>query len=396
MVVASVAGGPHAASAAAHATSIDDPEIIPGSYVVGFKRDATSTASTADLAKSVAKFAGGSVEQTYPKNMQGFELGGTPEAAARASELDAVEFVIPARRTQLSDKISQPHPTEGSLSWGLDRIDQADLPLNQKFNPNGDGSGVTVYVIDSGVRDTNQDFSGRVKFGPDFSKRINSVPAGVDCNGHGTHVAGTIGGKQYGVARAVNIVSIKTQDCAGSGSSAGLDAAFNWIQANAKGPSVVNLSVVYPKHDLGLERAAQNLIDAGITLVAGAGNGDTNGPIDACERAIGSIPKVITVSASDAGDSQVAEYDFGNCIDLYAPGFQITSDSNGSDAAYEVMDGTSMAAPHVTGAAAIVLQRTPKATPVDVAQALTKSAVQGKLKMTNAGPNLLLQVPHAD
>ncbi|WP_344174678.1 S8 family peptidase [Pilimelia columellifera] len=368
--------------------------------MVVFKPGATNTVGAPALADKVASAAGGQVVDTYRQAFLGFQLKGTAGAADLAAKDRDVAYVSPVLRTQVPPR-RRPLLTENSqvTNWGLDRIDQATLPLSgTPYRPVRTGTGVTVYIIDTGVRFTHDEFAGRAVAGTDVADDGEGPyppSPGEDCNGHGTHVAGVAAGQTYGVAPAAKVVSVRTQRCDGRGDTAGLIKAFNWILANARGPSVVNLSVVSPRRNRALEDAARALVDEGITVVAAAGNGD-RGPVDACELSPGAVDEVFTVSATSNDDNQHPQYNYGSCVDVYSPGLGIRSAVNDDDSASETWDGTSFSAPHVSGAVAQYLQDYPRAKPSEVVKAIQQRAVKDVLKMSLPGPNLLLQVDTAE
>lgn len=263
-------------------------------------------------------------------------------------------------------------------SWGLDRIDQRTLPLDGDYNYGSTASRVTVYVVDSGIRRTHRDFGGRVSTGPDFMSPGGSAD---DCYGHGTHVAATIGGTSYGVAKGVRLVPLRVFDCNGHGPDDRLVTAVDWITAHASRPAVVNMSLradAYP--DPALDSAIRRSIAAGITYVVAAGNDQR----DACGVSPADVDEAITVGAVDSSDMRAAESNYGRCVDLFAPGVQIPSAGIGDDSSIVSMSGTSMATAHVSGVAALYLQRNPDASPAEVEKVLIDGATKGVV--SNAGP----------
>lgn len=270
-------------------------------------------------------------------------------------------------------------------SWGLDRIDQRKLPLDGDYDYGSIASLVTVYVVDSGIRKTHRDFGGRVAAGPDF---IQSGGSADDCYGHGTHVAATIGGTRYGVAKGVKLVPLRVFDCNGNGPDDRLVSAVDWITAHAARPAVVNMSLradAYP--DPVLDSAIRRSIAAGITYVVAAGNDDK----DACGVSPADVGEAITVGSVDSSDTRAPESNYGRCVDLFAPGVEIPSAGIGSDSSTVSMSGTSMATAHVSGVAALYLQRNPTASPADVEKVLISGATKGVVSDAGAGsPNALV------
>nr|BFE70908.1 hypothetical protein GCM10020092_042090 [Actinoplanes digitatis] len=237
---------------------------------------------------------------------------------------------------------------------------------------------MSVYVLDSGIRIGHRDFGGRARYGWDF---IGGDAKADDCNGHGTHVAGTVGGAQYGVAKRVRLVAVRVLDCKGKGSYAKMVAGIDWIIAHAAGPAVVNMSIDGPP-SRALDDAVKRAVAAGITFVVAAGNESR----DACDFSPAREPSALTVAATDRGDRRAGFSNYGRCVDLFAPGLAITSDWKSSDKAHQVMSGTSMAAPHVAGAAALLLAAHRTWKPSSVRVALLRAASQGKV--TSARPRV--------
>jgi subtilisin family serine protease len=262
-------------------------------------------------------------------------------------------------------------------SWGLDRIDQRTLPFDQTYYYSTDAANVHAYVVDTGIRATHQQFEGRVKEGFDA---IDNDTNPDDCHGHGTHVSGTIGGRDFGVAKKVTLHGVRVLDCKGSGTTEQVVAGIDWVTKNAIRPAVANMSLGGDADDV-LDAALRNSIAAGITYAVAAGN--SNG--DACTQSPAREPNAITVGATARDDSRAYFSNHGTCLDLFAPGLGILSSWKDSDTATLNASGTSMASPHVAGTAALHLAEHPSATPQEVRDALVNQATSDKV--TNPGPN---------
>ena len=284
-------------------------------------------------------------------------------------------------------------------SWGLDRIDQRFLPLSNSYSYTDSGQGVTAYIVDSGIYLQHNEFGGRARLG--FANAIDTSGVG-DCNGHGTHVAGTVGGATYGVAKHVSLVAVRVLDCNGSAPFSRILDALDWVIVDhqAGSPAVVNMSIGGHASSPGdaalINDAVQSTVNDGITVVIAAGNAPQNGPPeDSCTVSPAQAPAAITVAASAENDSRASFSDFGTCVDLFAPGVDIKSAYSvpPSPTMTAVLSGTSMAAPHVTGAVAVLLSRRPTWTPAQVARDLLASATPNVISDPMGSPNKLLFSP---
>jgi subtilisin family serine protease len=343
------------------------PGAIQNSYLVVLK-DGTAAASASKY--------GARVQHTFSAALHGYAATMTESAAKRAAADPAVAYVEQNRVLTAFD--TQPNPP----SWGLDRIDQRDLPLDSSYTYPNSGSGVTAYIIDTGIRTTHTDFGGRASWGTNTADSNNT-----DCNGHGTHVAGTVGGTAHGVAKDVHLVAVKVLNCQGSGTLAGVAAGIDWVTANAAKPAVANMSLGAQGANQSLEDAVRNSVASGVTYAIASGNSSA----DACNFTPARTPEAITVNATASNDARATFSNFGTCTDIFAPGQDITSAWNTDDTATNTISGTSMATPHVTGGAALYLGSHPSATPAEVQTALKDFASKGNVTNAGAGsPNNLL------
>jgi subtilisin family serine protease len=353
----------------------DRANAIPNSYVVVLKRGAS--ADVAGKTRSVASAFNLQVRRTYSAAAQGFSVTMTAAQARRVAGHPAVAFVEQNQTIRVD--ATQTNPP----SWGLDRIDQRPLPLDHAYTYTTTASNVHAYVIDTGIRLSHNDFGGRAATGVD-----EITPGGTadDCNGHGTHVAATVGGSTYGVAKGVSLVAVRVLDCAGSGSTETVLAGVDWVTANAVKPAVANMSLG-SSPDPALDSAVSNSIASGVSYTVSAGNRNA----DACGQSPARVAAAITVGATDINDNRASFSNFGSCLDVFAPGVGITSASNASDTATRVLSGTSMAAPHVTGAAALVLADNPTFSPAQVQASLIGNATPSSVVNRGSGsPNQLL------
>ncbi|MFI1648425.1 S8 family peptidase [Streptomyces avidinii] len=351
---------------------------ISGSYIVTLND--TAARSTADSGKAVAKRYGAKIDKTYSAALNGYSVEVSEAQAKKLAADPAVKSVV-QNRTFTVDA-TQPNPP----SWGLDRIDQRALPLNQSYTyPDKAGEGVTAYIIDTGVRITHQDFGGRASYGYDAIDNDNTAQDG---HGHGTHVAGTVGGGAYGVAKKAKIVGVRVLDNNGSGTTAQVVAGIDWVTRNAVKPAVANMSLGGGA-DSALDTAVRNSIASGITYGVAAGNESTNASTKSPAR----VAEAITVGATTNTDAKASYSNFGTALDIFAPGSSITSSWGTGDTATNTISGTSMATPHVVGAAALHLAQNTSSTPAQVRDALVAAATPNVVTSPGTGsPNLLLYV----
>jgi subtilisin family serine protease len=349
-------------------------KIVKGQYIVVLEDDARAAA----VATRHARVQGARVLAVYRAALEGYAARLTPAQLAAVRADPRVKFVERDRTVSIAT-------TQTNAPWGLDRIDQRSRPLSTTFTYFATGAGVKAYVIDTGIRFSHTQFGGRAITGYD------AVDGGSadDCNGHGTHVAGTIGGSTYGVAKGVTLVGVRVLGCNGSGTISGVIAGVNWVTANhqAGQPAVANMSLGGGASS-ALDTAVRNSIADGVSYAIAAGNGNWRGIAqNACNSSPARVSEAMTISATDSSDRKASWANYGSCVDWFAPGVSITSAWSTSTTATRTISGTSMATPHTAGVAALYLQGSPGASPSSVRTALynltTKSVVTSSSTTNN-------------
>lgn len=359
-------------SPANHPFSPSSP--IPGRYIVVFKN---SVSNPATEAANVMRGLGGQVLHTYSSALKGFAAT-LPNAALQGIRNNLNVDYVEQDQTVALNQVSP----ENQATWGLDRIDQADRPLSSQYYFNYTGAGINAFIIDTGMRLDHVEFTGRLL--PGYSVVADSNGTS-DCNGHGTHVAGTVGGTTWGVAKGVSLIPVRVLDCSGSGTWSGVIAGIDWVAGSALRPAVANMSLG-GSVSTSVNAAVAGAVSKGVTMVVAAGNSNAN----ACDYSPSGEPSAITVGATDSSDARASYSNYGSCVDIFGPGSNITSAWNTSADATNIISGTSMATPHVTGVAALALAANPIASPAAVASFLTSNATVGRLVSIGTGsPNLL-------
>ncbi|MBN1203581.1 MAG: S8 family serine peptidase, partial [Myxococcaceae bacterium] len=354
---------------------------IPGRYIVVF--DDTGAQGLRASPQEVRKASdtltgvhGGSVRRVFAHALKAFSVSMTEEEALRMSQDPRVRYIEQETVVRLAG-------TQSSPTWGLDRVDQRTLPLNNSYSYAYTGAGVHAYILDTGVRSTHVEFAGRMGVGFDA---IGDGLGTEDCHGHGTHVAGSVGGATYGVAKQVTIHPVRLIACTGEGTLEQLLAGIDWVTANHVKPAVANMSLTSEAFQ-AVDDAVAASIAAGVSYVVAAGNE----AVDACSRSPARLPQALTIGATDVYDYSAWFSNYGTCVDLFAPGVDITSAWNTGDTAVDTISGTSMATPHVAGAVALYLEGHPTALQAEVNEELVSRSTRGVLESVSIGsPNVLL------
>jgi subtilisin family serine protease len=351
------------------------------SYVVVLRDGASATPAAA---AAFATSLGGTVTHVYSHALHGYSANLSAAALAAVQRSADVAYVERDTVMHADGTIVNPQ------SWGIDRIDQRNLPLSASYTWTATGSGVKAYIIDTGIRFTHTQFGGRAITGID---EVTIGGTAADCNGHGTHVAGTVGGSTIGVAHSVTLVAVRVLDCSGNGATSGVIAGVDWVTANhvAGTPAVANMSLGGGAYT-PLDTAVNNAINDGITFAVASGNGNAQGVRqNACNYSPARVAAAITTGATNSSDAAASFSNYGTCVDMLAPGVSILSSWYTSDTAGAYLDGTSMATPHVAGVAALYLQGNPGASAATVRNALVANATSGVITNVGTGtPNLLL------
>lgn len=366
------ATGPERLAPEALATLVqaEGEDRIPGQYIVVLDEDAPR-----GLARALA--ADGELLHEYEHALTGFAARLPAAALEGVRQNPHVAYVE-------EDQVVSLEGTQNNATWGLDRVDQRDRPLNGTYTWTPTGAGVRAYIVDTGIRTSHNDFGSRAMavfdaFGGN----------GQDCNGHGTHVAGTVGGATYGVAKSSLLRAVRVLDCGGSGTMSGVVAGVDWVAGNHIKPAVANMSLGGGA-STSLDNAVRSAVSSGVTFVVAAGNSSAN----ACNYSPARVDEAITVGSTTSSDSRSSFSNYGSCVDIFAPGSSITSAWHTSNSATNTISGTSMASPHVAGVAALYLDDNSSASPGSVMNAILGTATQGRLSSIGSGsPNLLVYSP---
>lgn len=374
-------------------TGTNPSDAVPGRYIVIVSKEPAVKNQKAatileELTGEVNKMSGARVNMKYSQSLTGFAARLSDKQVALLKKDRRVLSIYQDRLVYLEGTSTQEYP-----SWGLDRLDQRGGLLDRAYSYNATGAGVNAYIMDSGIRYSHQEFGERASLGIDlvqeypdeeFDKNNGELEPGNDCHGHGTHVAGTVGGTRYGVAKNVNLISVRVFSCVGITTWSRLIMAVDWITENAVEPAVVNMSIQGEAAD-PIDLAIENSIASGITYVIAAGNYNS----DACNYSPARTPGALTVGASTISNERAGFSNYGECLDLYAPGENIISAFIEDDTSSRSYSGTSMAAPHVAGLAALYLEKNPDTSPADLHEAIINNSTPGIIKEVPSGNNNL-------
>ncbi|WP_275587207.1 S8 family serine peptidase [Micromonospora terminaliae] len=382
-VICATTGGPALADPSntprAAVRGADTAGAVPDRYIVVLADGKATPAEVRADASALADKHGGSVRRVFSKALRGYSATMNRRQAEMLAADPDVAYVQQVQRWSATGSQS------GTPSWGLDRIDQTSAKANGVYTYPATGAGVTAYVIDTGIDIAHQDFGGRASNGYDAVDQDNVAQ---DCDGHGTHVAGTIGGTKYGVAKQVDLVAVRVLDCEGSGTSEQVLAGIDWVTANAVKPAVANMSLGFGATDQAVNDAVTRSIASGVTYAVAAGNSMQ----DACGVSPANVPAAITVGATDQVDLRAWFSNYGRCLDTFAPGTGIVSAKMGTTDGSVAMNGTSMASPHVAGAAALLLEAHPTWSPQQVRDSIVTTGVGGAVHDTMGSIDRLLHV----
>ncbi|MEH8018399.1 S8 family serine peptidase [Rheinheimera muenzenbergensis] len=366
-------------AASAQATLLQAPSarVVPDKYIVVLKENnlqyqTLGTSYVTQMANDFKVMTQGTIEAEFNHALKGFAIATDDSGVNWLLAQDEVDYIEPVQRISLTAQ-------QNNAPWGLDRLDQQNQPLNSVYRYDLTGAGVNAYVIDTGINTSHSQFSGRI--GQVVTTIGNDAQ---DCNGHGTHVAGTIGASTYGVAKQVRLHSVKVFGCSGETTSTAIVQGIDWVAANAVLPAVANMSLGGGV-SAALDQATNRLIQRGVSTVVAAGNDNTN----ACNISPARVAAAITVGSTTRTDARSSFSNWGSCVNIFAPGSDILSTWIGGSSASRTISGTSMASPHVAGVSALYLQQYPNATPAQVAQAIYTNAASGKISGTNGTVNLL-------
>ncbi len=361
---------------------MDDPTRIPGQYIVRLKTDANLRSADKEVQRSFVRSRAFSMLEgsnarlfrSYGGKLNGFAVKASAQSIRMLAKNPDVEWIEADKTIYLSN-------LQSNATWGLDRID-ARKGLDSSYSWTASGTGAHAYIIDTGLKSTHVEFAGRV--GDGFSS-VSDGRGTEDCNGHGTHVTGTIGGKNYGVAKDVTVHPVRVFGCSGSTTNSAILAGIDWVVDNAEKPAVVNMSLG-GSLSTALNRAVQEMIDAGISVVVAAGNSNAN----ACNSSPAALPAAITVGSTTSTDARSSFSNFGRCLDIFAPGSSILSAWFNSNTATQTISGTSMASPHVAGAVALLYEENPEASPAEITRLLLKQATPNVVTSPGANSSNLL------